>query len=394
MRMDSLLPGLVGAGNIVLTSWIDKQLGLSLRMKMSGRVGDGAAAVDMQVESIKRGLVFNEPLPESLFDFTPPPGAKEMDASGIGGILGLSVPLETPAPPARPGPPAGPEPRKPPSPEEPQAFVPSLNPIEPVAPDWPAGDRVVVAPVTVLVTIDPRGLVSDAEVLTGPADSREEALDAVRRLTFRPVIREGHQVAAYSTVMVPVATVSDRPSSTEINLRDELAAATRLAALERAWPRTPKQVFLDLKNDLEAADPVTRQFSLPELAKTALKAGQFEEAEQYAREALGSNGQVLDGAAVHDGHSVLGLLALERGDMDEAKRELIAAGHTTGGAVLGSFGPDLSLARRLLAAGERETVLEYLSLCEKFWTSGRTQIRSWSETIRAGGTPNLASLIF
>ena len=269
---------------------------------------------------------------------------------------------------------------------------PFLNPIELIVPEWPAGERGVAHPVEVLVTINAGGAVVDAEALTGTEQARAAAVSTVRQSTFRPVIRDGRPVAAYTSVSVPVVNVST--TKLELNVRDELAAATRVAALERAWPRSAEQVFLDLNNDLEGADPFMRQAFLPQLAKAALKAGRIGDAERYATEVLGDTGPHVDGDAVHDGHSVLGLLALERADVDEAKRQLIQAGSTMGSPVLSSFGPDLALARRLLEAGERDAVLEYLSLCEKFWTSGRPRIQRWIETISAGGTPDLRTIQF
>ena len=110
-RIDHLSLGFMELRNTTVTSWIDKKTNVSLRQKVSGRIegalaaaGLGAGALEMQLESIKVGLIFNEALPDSLFVFTPPPGAKEIDLAG-GGISGFSFGAAAPPePPAAPAP--------------------------------------------------------------------------------------------------------------------------------------------------------------------------------------------------------------------------------------------------------------------------------------------------
>jgi hypothetical protein len=67
------------------------------------------------------------------------------------------------------------------------------------------------------------------------------------------------------------------------------------------------------------------------------------------------------GNAVHDGHVVLGQVALAFGDVDTAKSELLAAGRTPGSPQLNSFGPNMRLASDLLDAGEGDVVVQNLS---------------------------------
>ena len=113
-HIDQLSLGFMELRNATVTSWIDKKINVSLRQKMSGRfegalAAAGGGALEMQLESVKVGLAFNEALPDSLFVFTPPPGATEIDLAG-GGISGFSLTLEPAAPtgpPAAPLPPPG-----------------------------------------------------------------------------------------------------------------------------------------------------------------------------------------------------------------------------------------------------------------------------------------------
>ena len=63
--------------------------------------------------------------------------------------------------------------------------------------------------------------------------------------------------------------------------------------------------------------------------------------------------------------------------------------------MLGSFGPNMSLAKDLLAKGEQETVLEYLELCRKFWGLNRGKLDEWVKDIEAGRMPEFgANLIY
>jgi hypothetical protein len=94
------------------------------------------------------------------------------------------------------------------------------------------------------------------------------------------------------------------------------------------------------------------------------------------------------GNAIFTGHSVLGQLALNAGDVQQADRELIKAGQTLGSPQLNSFGPDMTLANALLKKGQKKVVLQYLQLISSFWGLGRQHLAGWTHTIETGGTPD------
>lgn len=94
------------------------------------------------------------------------------------------------------------------------------------------------------------------------------------------------------------------------------------------------------------------------------------------------------GNAVHDGHALLGEIALRRRDVDAAERHLSQAGETPGSPQLGSYGPKMTLARELLALGRRDAVRSYLEACRKFWRAGGDAI---DPMIRFGQTSTLAA---
>lgn len=95
------------------------------------------------------------------------------------------------------------------------------------------------------------------------------------------------------------------------------------------------------------------------------------------------------GQAMHEGHRILGHIALNRGDVNQAKRELLLAGGTNGSPTLNTFGPNFSLAAALLARGETEVVLTYLEQCVRFWKSGQETLSTWIGAIRDGQSPVL-----
>lgn len=75
------------------------------------------------------------------------------------------------------------------------------------------------------------------------------------------------------------------------------------------------------------------------------------------------------GNVIFNEHTTLGRIALQRGNIDEAKRQLLASGRTPGSPQLNSFGPDFILARELAEKGEFETVIEFLDLVTRFWAN-------------------------
>src|SRR4029079_15665884 len=63
--------------------------------------------------------------------------------------------------------------------------------------------------------------------------------------------------------------------------------------------------------------------------------------------------------AIHRGNIVLGRIALKAKHTKLAGEYLLKAGKTPGDPVLSSFGPKMMLAKELLQAGQKKTVLQY-----------------------------------
>lgn len=118
----------------------------------------------------------------------------------------------------------------------------------------------------------------------------------------------------------------------------------------------------------------TRLRALPNLATTAFDACEFEAAKNYASELLTlANSEEIpeyfrnSGRSIFRGNLILGCVAMQEGDIESAKRYLLASGKTKGGPALGSFGPNMTLAKALLEAGQRDVVLEFFEQCTEFW---------------------------
>jgi tetratricopeptide (TPR) repeat protein len=161
--------------------------------------------------------------------------------------------------------------------------------------------------------------------------------------------------------------------------RDPAAAQAALANYERALEHEP--------NDIK------RTSLLRDAAVAALTVENDEKAERYAKEVLrhteNQPPELSDGYGVHEGHRVLGHVALRRGDVAGAKSHLLAAGAVSGAPSLDTFGPELTLAKELLARGETEAVIQYLTSIRRFWAGQGELLDGWIASIRAGQHPDL-----
>ena len=137
-----------------------------------------------------------------------------------------------------------------------------------------------------------------------------------------------------------------------------------------------------------------RFLSLRGIARRALERGDHDSAERLARELLTLAEEYRSdwnyGNAIHQGHVLLGSAALARGDVSRAVSELLAAGRTPGSPQLNSFGPNVALARELLQKGQTASVLEYFSLCRRFWMPqfAEAKLKECESDVTAGREPS------
>ena len=178
--------------------------------------------------------------------------------------------------------------------------------------------------------------------------------------------------------------MSSESETEESPFTPEQEAEFRQIALDRApnelaklQPEmTDEEAFVHLPRAAAAAFHLGRSDLAAQLAeRTLLLAPHFESNWNY-------------GNAIHRGHTVLGLLALDRGDVACAKAELVLSGETPGSPQLNSFGPTMHLARELLKHGHTEVVLGYFQQCRRFWSIGTTWLDLWEQVALSGRVPN------
>lgn len=101
------------------------------------------------------------------------------------------------------------------------------------------------------------------------------------------------------------------------------------------------------------------------------------------------------GNAIHDANLVLGRIAVREGNIEMAKKHLIAAGKSPGSPQMNSFGPNMTLAKDLLEKGERDAVVEYFMLCRRFWKLHEEKLDQWMHEVMDGKTPDFgANLLY
>lgn len=167
----------------------------------------------------------------------------------------------------------------------------------------------------------------------------------------------------------------------------------------KALEPTPQEKLRKLE---QAAAPSGNEhfYALSHLATAAFDAGDMNLAENYARELLATAPQYPKdwnyGNAIFYANIVIGRVALRRGaNVVQAKSSLLASAQTPGSPQLNSFGPNMSLAKDLLNLGERDTVLEFFSLCRSFWKSPLAKLDDWTAMVKGGGIPEFgANLLY
>ncbi len=142
------------------------------------------------------------------------------------------------------------------------------------------------------------------------------------------------------------------------------------------------------------------------MAKAAFESGSpLGEVKGAAQEMLANNVDLKSwnyGNVIYNANELLGRVALREGDLDAARKYLLAAAKTKGSPQLNSFGPSFTLARELAEKGERDTVIEFLDLVGLFWanpdkakegnarnvaTDNRAQLETWKQLIQKGKVP-------
>ncbi len=183
------------------------------------------------------------------------------------------------------------------------------------------------------------------------------------------------EVAESLLKRVQVLDPGKRDSSAGLARIYELRAMSATSEAEKKALAVARYRELGKVSDgLRADDPANANQALT-LARAALDAGDLDGAQTLAHTLLmlvprlkgDPRSSSTADEILHHSHLILGRVALRKGDIEGAKANLLEAGRVNGGGTLSSFGPNMTLAKELLEKHERETVLQYLELCRKFW---------------------------
>lgn len=169
----------------------------------------------------------------------------------------------------------------------------------------------------------------------------------------------------------------------------EKATEALSRAVSKEWAKsipTPADRLQQAEDGAARTHLKNRIASLPYRAMLAFQAGEFEKAEQYARQTLAEPSDAYD--SVHTGNVVLGLIALQNDDIAGAGAYLLAAARTKGKS-LDRWGPNLALAKALLDKGQNDVVLEYFQLCKAFVTKN-PKLDDWIAMLKSGRAPDLS----
>ncbi len=142
-----------------------------------------------------------------------------------------------------------------------------------------------------------------------------------------------------------------------------------------------------------------RFYALGDAAKQAFEKADYINAKAYAVElaalAPKYKGNWNYGNAIQDSNVILGRIDVREGKIEDAKKHLIDAGKSPGSPQMDSFGPNVSLAKDLLEKGEKEVVIEYFTLCKKFWEMQGGKLDNWITLARSGRIPDFgANLLY
>jgi thiol-disulfide isomerase/thioredoxin len=138
------------------------------------------------------------------------------------------------------------------------------------------------------------------------------------------------------------------------------------------------------------ADAIDRTWNgLPQLALAEFEAGDDEAAARDAHRLLDRDNNPPPNFA-QVGHTVLGRVALAKGNVAEAKAELLASVPAVIPPGM-NMEPNRTLAQDLMDHGEREAVVQFLEQCREFWKNDQGAIDHYIKVAKVPGTHDLLS---
>lgn len=94
------------------------------------------------------------------------------------------------------------------------------------------------------------------------------------------------------------------------------------------------------------------------------------------------------------GYFTKGMVALKKGDTDKAVEFLLKSAEAYKSQNALANGPNMSLAKALLEAGQKDAVIEFLGKCSKFWKNDQGITGKWTAEIKAGKIPDFGRSLY
>ncbi len=134
-------------------------------------------------------------------------------------------------------------------------------------------------------------------------------------------------------------------------------------------------------------NPLARQALAGDMADTEFRSGDYAASARLAEIHLKSS----DRSAVQRAHTILGRVALRKGDVAAARGHLLDSASPESARYIAAYSPMLTLAKEMLEKGERDIVVEYLEKCVPLWPRGESVLQIWITDIRNGRTPDFGN---
>jgi tetratricopeptide (TPR) repeat protein len=151
-----------------------------------------------------------------------------------------------------------------------------------------------------------------------------------------------------------------------------------------------KKAMASYEQALKLAEaPDERASLLDNASEAALVVGEVAKAKQWALALLdrASDPGVKGAWAQHRGHVLLGLIAMQEGDMATARDHLAASARLRVSPFSQGREPATALAAALARRGQAEATLSYLDSCQALWPAGAGRLDAWRAALRAGSLP-------
>jgi len=217
-------------------------------------------------------------------------------------------------------------------------------------------------------------------------------------LALAPLLLTGQAGPACSHVKAAIRALETSRAAVDPDLRSAGAVCDAAGDAPKTlgpFHLTYQRIFAWLDHAASGVTGRDRFAVLPLVAKAAFRAGQMDEAQSLARELLQmapSYTREPDyGDAIYDGYTVMGRVALDRGNLPLARQYLLNAATTPGSPALTRNGPDMTLAKELVEKEQAPAVLQFLILCREFWKNDGGRLTAWSDAIRSHQMPEFGA---